>query len=110
MEQQGPYSEINFTGDELRWMRGQQAEEFLRSLEEGGKYFLTLLTTIKEETEEELLGLKPTETEKFSILKAKLDCLYEPMMRVWQDVEVGRIAKQRIDGNIPQNQEGIDLL
>jgi len=101
---------IEFTGDELLWLRGQQAEEFLRFIDGDGKYYREVLENIRLRLCAQILGLQPDERERFSVLKAQLEG-HDMILKVIEtDVEIGKMAKQRIDGEIPANREGIDLL
>ena len=100
----------SFTGDELLVMRGQEAEAFMRFIGEGEKYFTALLAAMKDDLQREIMDLSPADTDRFTVLKAKVDCLYDPLTRVWSDIEIGKRAKQRIDGEIPTDREGMDLL
>lgn len=74
--------------------RGREASEFLRGLEEGSKYFLTVLNKLQEDLIGEILTLKPFETERFTVLKAYLDMLYRPFGKVQEDVAAGEEASR----------------
>lgn len=87
-----------FSDDELAHMKGQEAEAFIRFFDEGTQYFKGVMDSIQQEIKDEIMGLAPHDTEKFTILKAKLEALYDPILRVGQDVLSGKAAWARING------------
>lgn len=93
-----------FTDDELLYQKGQDAESFMRFINEGGKYFLTILTQIENELVNNLLSLSPLQVKDFTVLKSQLECLYAPITRVHQDIELGKQAWNRINGIIDKTQ------
>lgn len=95
-----------FTDDELQHQRGQEAEAFMRFVQEGEQYFLKTLEKIEGEIKEQIFNLRPWQKEEFTVLKAKLECLYEPMKHVLIDIELGKSAYNRITGTIDTT-EGI---
>ena len=95
-----------FTDDELAHMKGQEAEAFIRFFDEGEQYFKGVLAGIVEETKEEIMGLNPHQTEQFTILKAKLLAISEPLDRVRQDVLLGKSAWMRLNSLVDKT-EGI---
>ena len=95
-----------FTDDELAHMKGQEAEAFIRFFDEGEQYFKGVLDSIQQEIKDEIMGLSPHDTEKFTILKARLESLYDPLRRVEQDAQAGKMAWARLNG-IVNRTEGI---
>ena len=90
--------------DEELHQRGQEAEDFMRSCQEGSQYFLNLMSEIEAEVKNNILSLKPEYQEMFTIYKAQLDGLTVPMMRVIQDIEAGKQAWNRINGIVDETQ------
>lgn len=95
-----------FSDDELAHMKGQEAEAFIRFFDEGQQYFKGVMDSIQQEIKDEIMGLSPHETEEFTILKARLEALYDPLRRVEQDIQVGKLAWMKISGIVDQK-EGI---
>jgi hypothetical protein len=95
-----------FTDDELAHMKGQEAEEFIRFFDEGQQYFKGVMASIQEEIKDEIMSLSPHETERFTILKARLESLYDPLDRVAQDIRAGKMAWARMNSIIDKT-EGI---
>jgi hypothetical protein len=89
---------ISLNEDELLHQRGQEAEAFIRELEEGNKYFLGVLQGIQQNIVDAMIGLKPLQRDEFTILKAQLECLYEPIRQIHADVLLGKQALDRING------------
>jgi hypothetical protein len=84
--------------DELLHQKGQEAESFIRSLEEGNKYFYGVLADINQEIMDSIVNLKPSQKDEFSFLKSQLECLYEPIRRIERDIEIGKQAWARMNG------------
>ena len=82
---------------EREFRLGQEAEEFLR-LTKDNNYFNRVLAEIDADLTNAMRNLGPEETMKFTILKAKLDCLYDPMRRIAEDVSAGERARARMEG------------
>ena len=95
-----------FSDDELAHIRGQEAESFIRFFDEGTQYFKGVLASIQQEIKDEIMALLPHDTERFTILKARLESLYEPIRRVDQDIYSGKVAWARINGVVDKT-EGI---
>jgi hypothetical protein len=76
---------------------GQEAAEFLRVTKDN-EYFNRVLAELDAELTNAMRNLRPEDTMKFTILKAKLDCLYDPMRRIAEDISAGERAKARMDG------------
>lgn len=76
--------------------RGIEAQHFLQFIEKE-PYFKSLFSELDEEYTAEILGLKPNDTERFSLLQAKRFALYEPIERAKMDVVVGENAKVNLD-------------
>jgi len=87
-----------FSDDELAHMKGQEAEAFIRFFDEGTQYFKGVMAALQEEIKDEIMGLAPNQTERFTILKARLEALYDPLRRIDQDVELGKNAYARMTG------------
>ena len=87
-----------FTKDELLHREGQEAEAFMRFINEGEKYFLKVLTQIENELVNSIISLNPLQMKEFAVLKSQLECLYSPITRVHQDIELGKMAWDRING------------
>ena len=92
--------------DEKTHFRGQEAESFIRFFDEGQQYFKGVMDSIQQEIKDEIMGLSPHETEKFTVLKARLESLYVPLERVAQDVRIGKLAWMRMQGIVDRT-EGI---
>ena len=84
--------------DELAHMRGQEAEAFVRFFDEGTQYFKGVMADCQKIIVDEIMGLGPHQTKEFTILKAQLDALYIPLRKVYQDVELGKMAYARMTG------------
>ena len=97
-----------FSDDELVHMKGEDAEAFIRFFDEGTQYFKGVLAGLQEEIRDEIMGLAPNQTERFTVLKAKLEALYDPLRRVEQDIEIGRNAWKRM--NVIKKMEPGDML
>ena len=91
-----------FSDDELAHIRGQEAEAFIRFFDEGTQYFKGVMAALQEEIRDEIMALSPHDTERFTILKARLESLYEPIRRVEQDIYAGKAAWMRINGIVDQ--------
>ncbi len=76
--------------------RGLNAKNFLQFIERE-PYFKNLFKELDEEYTQEILGLKPFETEKFTLLQTKRLALYEPIDRAKMDIIVGENAKDNLD-------------
>ncbi len=76
--------------------RGLNAKNFLQFIERE-PYFKNLFKELDEEYTQEILGLKPADTEKFTLLQTKRLALYEPIDRAKMDVAVGENAKTNLD-------------
>jgi hypothetical protein len=92
--------------DEQLHNKGQEAEAFLKLLDEGSQYFKGVLAEIQQEINDSIIGLKPSQKDEFSYLKSQLDSLYEPLKRIRQDILVGQQAWNRMNG-IETKNEGI---
>ncbi len=88
-------------------LRGREAKEFLRGLEEGSKYFLTVLNNLYNEWTAEILNLKPTEQERFTVLKTSIDTLFRPVQRVHEDIEAGTQAEEMLRGEYQSTKGGL---
>lgn len=84
--------------DEKAHQRGQDAEQFMKFIQDGEKYFLKLLTECETEIANSLLNLSPESTMGFTILQAQRQALYEPLKRVYIDIELGKKAYARLTG------------
>lgn len=91
MEQQDRRKQL-----EREIQRGLDAKLFLSYLERE-PYFKKLFEELDDKYTKELLGLKPTQTEEFSVLQAKRISLYEPMNMVHQDILIGEKATAEIE-------------
>lgn len=91
-----------FTDDELSYQKGQEAESYLRSIQEGDQYFLKLMSELEKELINTILGLRATDKESFTVYKAQLEGLYTPIQRVENDILIGKLAWARIQGIEPQ--------
>lgn len=59
---------------------------------------------------EEIAGLSPSDKERWSILQARRQALYEPFARVQADIEVGEIQEREAkieDGQKVESKGGI---
>jgi len=86
------------TEDELAHLKGEEAAAFVRFFDEGTQYFKGVMAALQEEIKDEIMGLAPNQTERFTILKARLEALYDPLRRIDQDVELGKTAYARMTG------------
>lgn len=84
--------------DELTHLKGEEAEAFIRFFDEGTQYFKGVLADCQKQIIDEIMGLLPHQTEQFTVLKAQLDALYIPLRKVYQDVELGKMAYARMTG------------
>jgi hypothetical protein len=99
-------AEQNFTDDELAYQRGQEAEAFMRFCQEGEQYFLKLMESMTAELRQEILDLDPMSTQRFTVLKAQLNGITDPMTRVLSDIMSGKQAWMRIN-NLEDKTKGI---
>ena len=76
--------------------RGIEAQHFLQFIDRE-PYFRKLFEELDKEYTKEILGLKPADTEKFTLLQTKRLALYEPIDRAKMDVVVGENAKANLD-------------
>jgi hypothetical protein len=90
--------------DEDMHERGQEAEQFLRFIQDGNQYFLKLMSQLEGELLGRLRSLSPSQRDQFSEVKAQLDGIYEPLHRVHVDIELGKAAWARINGVEDQTQ------
>jgi hypothetical protein len=93
-----------FTEDELTHIKGQDAEQFLLSIQSGSQYFLNLLQEMERELFKQMMDLRPWQKDEFSIIKAQLENLYEPLKRVHLDIQFGKQAFARMNGVVDQTQ------
>jgi len=94
---------IGFTDDELAHQRGQEAESFMKFIQDGEQYFLKLMSQLETEMINSILGLRPMDKELFTVYKAQLEGLYTPLQRVGADIEIGKQAFNRINGIEDEN-------
>ena len=85
------------TEDEQAHLKGEEAEQFIRFFDEGTQYFKGVMADCQKQIVDEIMGLGPHQTEQFTILKAQLDALYIPLRKVYQDVELGKMAWKRMN-------------
>ena len=95
---------MNNPSDEQLHQKGQEAEAFIKSLEEGNKYFYGVLADINQGIMDSIVDLKPSQKDEFSFLKSQLECLYEPIRRIQRDIEIGKQAWDRINGTEDKTQ------
>lgn len=75
---------------------GKQAEEFNRYINEH-PYFLSLLDRIKLEYSKTILGLRPEEKDRFSLLTQSIIALDDIMNNVRGDIALGADAFSRMN-------------
>lgn len=89
--------------DELTHLKGEEASAFIRFFDEGTQYFKSVMADCQKQIMDDIMSLGPHQAQEFTILKAQLDALYIPLRKVYQDVEIGKMAWKRLTGTEDKN-------
>jgi len=85
---------------------GQQAEDFKRYLETN-PYLVQVFERVKLGLFQTIMGLRPIQKDEFTIIKSRLDTLYEPFTVVDHDILAGQRAFQELESGKPPADGGI---
>jgi hypothetical protein len=81
---------------EEQFQLGDKASQILKWLEAEGSLFLEVFRQLQQEQVDGILALPPERGDEFTIMKAKLDILYEPLNRLRLMKEMGIAALEEL--------------